>query len=68
MLDNVPTGPGMAVHFPLSPRQNEPLEPRGKIDGKDIVYVQEVGTGPGQAVSSYLTGYSNQPGRLRFHG
>ncbi len=66
MLDNVPTGPGMAVHFPFEPQAKRPLEPRGKIDGKDIVYVQEVGTGPGQAVSSYLTGYSNSPADYDF--
>jgi hypothetical protein len=66
MLDGTPTGPGMAVHFPFEPQAKRPLEPRGKIDGKDIVYVQEVGTGPGQAVSSYLTGYSNSPADYDF--
>jgi hypothetical protein len=66
MIDGTPTGPGMAVHFPFEPQAKRPLEPRGKIDGKDIVYVQEVGTGPGQAVSSYLTGYSNSPADYDF--
>lgn len=66
MLDNVPTGPGMAVHFPFEPQAKRPLGPRAKIDGKDIVYVQEVGTGPGQAVSSYLTGYSDSPADYDF--
>jgi hypothetical protein len=66
MLDNVPTGPGMSVHFPFEPQAKRSLEPRGKIDGKDIVYAQEVGTGPGQAVTSYLTGYSNNPADYDF--
>jgi hypothetical protein len=66
MLDNVPTGPGMSVHFPFEPQAKRSLEPRGKIDGKDIVYAQEVGTGPGQAVSSYLTGYSSSPADYDF--
>jgi hypothetical protein len=66
MLDGAPTGPGMAVHFPFEPQAKRPLEPRAKIDGKDIVYVEEVGTGPGQAVTSYLTGFSNSPADYDF--
>jgi hypothetical protein len=41
MLDGVPTGPGMAVHFAFEPQTKEPWEPRAKIDGKDIVYLRE---------------------------
>jgi hypothetical protein len=61
MLDAAPTGPGMAVRFAFDPQAKQQIEPRAKIDGKDLVYLQEVGTGPGQAVTSYLTGYSNSP-------
>ncbi len=57
MLDGAPTGPGMAVHFPFEPQAKRPLGPRGGIDGKDIVYLEELQ--PRQAVTSYLTGYSN---------
>jgi hypothetical protein len=59
MLDGTPTGPGMTVHFPFEPQAQKPLEPRAKIDGKDIVYLQELTSGPRQSVSSFLTGYSN---------
>jgi hypothetical protein len=61
MLDGAPTGPGMVVHFPFEPKAQRPLEPRGKIDGKDIVYLQELGTGPKEAVTSYLKGFSQSP-------
>ncbi len=61
MLDGAPTGPGMAVHFAFEPQAKRPLEPHARIDGKDIVYLQELGSGPGQAASSYLTGFSSSP-------
>jgi hypothetical protein len=66
MLDGVPTGPGMEVHFPFEPQAKRPLEPRGKIDGKDIVYLEELTAGPRQSVTSYLTGYSNSPADYDF--
>jgi hypothetical protein len=66
MLDGVPTGPGMAVHFAFEPQTKEPWEPRAKIDGKDIVYLQELGTGSGQAVAGFLTGYSASPSDYDF--
>jgi hypothetical protein len=59
MIDATPTGPGMAVHFPFEPQAKRPLGPLARIDGKDIVYLQEVPAGPGQAAASFLTGYSN---------
>jgi hypothetical protein len=64
MLDGVPTGPGMAVHFVFDPTAQKPLEPRAKIDGKDIVYLQALE--PKQAASSFLTGYSNTPADYDF--
>jgi hypothetical protein len=66
MLDGLSTGPGMAVHFAFEPQAKEPWEPRAKIDGKDIVYLQELGTGPGQAVAGFLTGYSSSPSDYDF--
>jgi hypothetical protein len=66
MLDGVPTGPGMAAHFAFEPQAKEPWEPRAKIDGKDIVYLQELGAGPGQAVAGFLTGYSASPSDYDF--
>jgi hypothetical protein len=56
MLDAQPTGPGMAVHFPFVPVPAKPLTNGGRVDGKDILFDQELQ--PRQAVSSYLTGYS----------
>jgi hypothetical protein len=66
MLDAAPTGPGMAVHFPFEPQATRPMEPRAKIDGKDIVYLQELGTGPRQSATSYLTGFSSSPADYDF--
>ncbi len=66
MLDGAPTGPGMAVHFPFEPQAERPLEPRAKIDGKDIVYLEELTSGPGQSVGSYLTGFSSNPADYDF--
>jgi hypothetical protein len=66
MLDNVPTGPGMTVHFPFEPKAQRSMEPHAKIDGKDIVYLQELQTGRGQSATSYLTGYSSNPSDYDF--
>jgi hypothetical protein len=66
MLDGAPTGPGMVVHFPFEPVAKQPFGSAAKIDGKDIVYLEELGSGPGQAVSSYLTGFSNSPADYDF--
>jgi len=57
MLDGAPTGPGMVVHFPFEPKAQQALRYGGKIDGRDIVYQQELHLR--QTVTSYLTGYSN---------
>jgi hypothetical protein len=64
MLDGAPTGPGMTVHFAFEPHAEHSLEPLAKIDGKDIVYLQELG--PRQAVAGYLTGYSTSPSDYDF--
>jgi len=66
MLDNVATGPGMTVHFPFEPIAQKSMEPRAKIDGKDIVYLQELTSGPRQSASSFLTGYSTSPADYDF--
>ncbi len=59
MLDGAPTGPGMIVRFPFEPKAERPMEPRAKIDGKEIVYLQEIP--PRASATSFLTGYSNSP-------
>ena len=56
----------MVVHFPFEPVAKQPFGSAAKIDGKDIVYLEELGSGPGQAVSSYLTGFSNSPADYDF--
>ena len=64
MIDSVPTGPGMAVHFAFTPQPEKPLDAHAKIDGNDIVYLQKLG--PRQSVFSYLTGYSSNPADYDF--
>jgi hypothetical protein len=56
MIDGAPTGPGMAVHFNFTPKPDKPFEPRAKIDGNDIVYLEELGQH--QSVFGWVTGYS----------
>ena len=59
MLDGAPSGPGMVVRFPFAPVAEKSMEPRAAIEGKQIVYREELQSG--QYVESYLTGYSNSP-------
>ena len=66
MIDGAPTGPGMAVGFKFQPEAKRPLEPRAKIDGKDIVYLEELQSGPRQSATSFLTGFSNSPADYDF--
>jgi hypothetical protein len=66
MIDGAPTGPGMAVGFRFEPQAKRPLEPHAKIDGRDIVYLQELQSGPRQSATSFLTGFSNSPSDYDF--
>jgi len=59
MLDGKSTGPGMVVRFPFTPKSTDPLLPAAKIDGKEILYQDELQ--PHQQVASYLEGYSANP-------
>ncbi len=59
MLDKAPSGPGMTIRFPWEPKAEKSLGPQAQIDGKQIVYREELQ--PEQYVESYLTGYSNNP-------
>jgi hypothetical protein len=56
MLDHQPTGPGMEVSFRFTPHPDAPLQPAAAVEGKSIVYKQELA--PGQTTAAYLTGYS----------
>ncbi len=58
MFDGHPTGPGMIIRFPFKPEPETSLGPAAKVDGNDIVYVNELQ--PKQTVASYLRGYSNK--------
>ena len=49
----------MVVRFPFAPKAEKSMEPLAGIDGKDIVYRQEL-QGE-QYVESFLTGYSSSP-------
>jgi hypothetical protein len=64
MLDAAPSGPDMTIGFPFTPVAEKSLEPRAGIDGKKIVYHQELQ--PGQFVESYITGYSDNPSDYDF--
>jgi len=59
MLDGAPSGPDMTIRFRFAPQAEKSMEPLAGIEGKQIVYRQELQ--PGQYVESYLTGYSNSP-------
>jgi hypothetical protein len=55
-LDGKPTGPGMVVHFKFEPKPQGDIGAAAKIEGKDLVYVDELA--PHKGVAGYLTGYS----------
>jgi len=57
MIDNTPTGPDMIVRFPFEPKADPALGSGARIDGKEIVYEQELQTG--QTAGGYLTGFSS---------
>jgi hypothetical protein len=59
MLDGAPSGPEMVIRFPFAPQAEKSMEPLVGIEGKQIVYREELQ--PGQYVESYLTGYSTNP-------
>lgn len=58
MLDGKPTGPDMVVHFQFEPKPVDPLGAAGKIEGKDLKFVEPLG--PRRGVAGYLTGYSDK--------
>jgi hypothetical protein len=57
MLDGVPTGPGMVVRFPFEPKAEPGFANGARVDGKEIVYEQELQAG--ERASSSLTGFSS---------
>ncbi|WP_446744571.1 hypothetical protein [Silvibacterium acidisoli] len=59
MLDHQPTGPGMQITFPFAPEPDQPLDPQAVVDGKSIVYKQELE--PHKTVSAYIKGYGSTP-------
>ena len=61
MLDGAPTGPDMVVRFAFEPKAERSMEPLAKIDGKQIVYLQELQPKPRVSATSFLTGYSDNP-------
>jgi len=64
VLDNVPTGPDMAVRFPFAPVAQLPLENGATIDGKQLLFKRAFETG--QSVFTPLTGFSNSPSDYDF--
>jgi hypothetical protein len=57
MLDGKQTGPGMVVHFKFEPKPVGEIGAAARIEGKDLVYVDELA--PRKGVAGYLTGYSD---------
>lgn len=58
MLDGKPVGPGMVVRFAFEPKPIDPLGEAGKIEGKEIKFIDFLA--PRKGVSGYLTGYSDK--------
>ncbi len=42
MLDGAPSGPGMVIRFPFAPKAEKSMEPLAGIEGKQIVYREEL--------------------------
>jgi hypothetical protein len=55
MLDHQPTGPDMVVKFPFEPKSGADWRGPGEVKGKEIVYNQELTTGP--SVNGAITGF-----------
>lgn len=66
MLDNQPTGPGMAVTFGFEPHPQAPF-PDGlvSVTGKEILFRDTPRRG--YSAQGYLTGFTGQPGEYSFH-
>lgn len=55
MLDHQPTGPDVVVKFPFEPKSGPDWRGPGAVQGKEIVYKQELTNGP--SVNGELTGF-----------
>ncbi|MGA9062305.1 MAG: hypothetical protein WB341_11640 [Terracidiphilus sp.] len=64
MLDAAPTGPGMVVRFPFTPKGDVPLGNGARVDGNRIVYGRELAAG--QSVEAGISGFSDQPSDFDF--
>lgn len=64
MLDNLPTGPGMQVHFPFVPVPEKPLPDSVQIDGTTLKWVGEME--PHNTPSGVITGYSDKTSDFDF--
>jgi hypothetical protein len=64
MLDAAPTGPGMVVRFPFTPKADVPLRNGAQVDGNRIVYGRELAAG--QSVEANISGFSDQPSDFDF--
>ena len=64
VLDGAPTGPGMIVRFPFTPKADRPLENGARLEGNQIVYSRELEAG--QSVYATISGYSDRPSDFDF--
>lgn len=64
MLDNAPTGPGMVVRFPFTPKLDRPLENGAILDGDQIIYSRELEAG--QSTYAAITGFNDCPSDFDF--
>jgi hypothetical protein len=64
ILDNLPTGPGMQVHFPFVPVPAKPLPESVQVDGTTLKWVAQMQ--PHHAPSGDMTGFSDKASDFDF--
>ena len=64
MLDGAPTGPGMIVRFPFTPKLDRPLENGAVLDGNQITYSRDLT--PGESTVAAITGFTGHPSDFDF--
>ena len=64
MLDGAPTGPGMIVRFPFTPKLDRPLENGAILQGNQITYSRDLV--PGESTVAAITGFTGRPSDFDF--
>ncbi len=58
VIDGEPTGPNMSAQFGFDARAKSPLAPNGAMEGRRLIYLNELK--PGQTVMSEFTGFGSE--------